>query len=156
MPGDARGRAGRRRWRAAILSSSRALAAALDDLLQGGDADAVTEIAEALARAARAGEQREQRVECLGEAGNVEPLGDRLVEPSALEIAADIERVVPRHPADNADVAAVGPGAAVRAAGDADAEPLAFQTPALKPRRNCADDVLAHPLGLGQRQAAAR
>src|SRR5271169_3924317 len=133
MPGDARGRAGRRRWRAAILSSSGALAAALDDLLQGGDADAVTEIAEALARAARAGEQREQRVERLGQTGDVEPLGDHLVEPSARKIAADIERVEPRHPADNADVAAVGPRTAVRAAGDADAEPLAFQAPALEP-----------------------
>src|SRR5271163_4268933 len=132
------------------------LTAALDYLLQGGNAGAVAEIAEALARGTRAGEQREQRVERVGEAGDVEPLGDRLVEPSALEIAADIERVEPRHPADNADVAAVGPGAAVRAASDADAEPLAFQAPALEPRRDRADDVLTHPLGLGQRQAAAR
>ena len=106
--------------------------------------------------AARAANQREQRVERVGDAGDVEPVGERLVEPGAREIAADIERVKARHPADDADIAAIGPGAAVRAAGDADAEPLAFEPPAPQPRRDRADDVVAHPLRLGQRQPAAR
>ena len=57
-----------------------------------------------------AGEPREQRIERVGDAGDVEPVGERLVEPGAREIAADIERVEARHPADNADIAAIRAG----------------------------------------------
>src|ERR1700730_7310987 len=50
----------------------------------------------------------------------------------------------------------MGPAAAIGAAGDADAKALAFEPPALEPRRNRRDDVALHPLRLGQCQAAAR
>ena len=49
------------------------------------------------------------------------------VEPRAGEVAADIQAVETGHAADNADIPGVRPRAAVRAAGDADAEPLALE-----------------------------
>src|SRR5262249_32706786 len=61
-----------------------------------------------------------------------------------------------RYPADYPDIAAVGPGAAVGAAGDTDAEPLLLQAPALEARGDGIDDLALHALGLGQRQSAAR
>src|SRR5207244_9281332 len=124
------------------------LAHAGDDLRQGGGADAVAEIAEPLAGQPRRRPPREERVERLGEALDVEALGNRGVEASALEIAADIERIEPRHAADDADVAAIGPGAAVGAAGDANAEPLPRHPPALETHRDPADDVALHTLRL--------
>src|SRR5580704_10334607 len=63
-----------------------ALADAADHLLQGRDADAVAEIAEPLAGGPRSGPQREQGIERVGDAGDVEPLGDRLVEPGSLKV----------------------------------------------------------------------
>src|SRR4051794_38224586 len=87
-----------------------ALAEAGDHLLQRGDADPVAEIAKALSGNARGRPEREQRVERIGEAGDVEPLGDDLVEPGALEIAADIQRIKAGHPTDDADIAAISPG----------------------------------------------
>ena len=104
--------------------------AAGDHLLQGGDADPVAEIAEPLAGRARCGVEREERVEHVGDFVEADAVGDRLVEPSPFEIAADIERIEPRDAPDDADIAGIGPGAAVRAAGDADAEPFALQPPA--------------------------
>src|ERR1051325_3348644 len=85
-----------------------------DELGQGHDADAVAEIAKPFIRPAGSGEQRKQRVEGIGDAGDVEPLGERGVEPRALEIAADVKRVETRDAADNADIAGIGAGAAVR------------------------------------------
>ena len=116
----------------------------------------MTEIAKAFLADARGGPQREQRIERLGEAGDVEPFGDDLVEPRAFEIAADIERVIAGHAADDADIAGIRSRATVRAAGDADAEPLALEPPPPQSRRDRIDDVAAHPLGLGQGEAAAR
>src|SRR5438067_2590149 len=118
-------------------------AAALDDLPQRFEADAMAEIAEAFAAYSRGGPQREQRVEHLGQPGDVEALGNRFVQAGAFEIAADIERIISRHAADDADIAGIGPGAAIRAAGDRDAEPLTFEAPAPQPRSDRIDDVAA-------------
>src|ERR1043165_2721909 len=119
MPGTRPGTGGlfSRRWSGGLA------AAALDDVAQCGDADAVTEIAKAFLADARGGPQCEERVERLGEPGNVDPFGNELVEPGPLEIAADIERIISGYAADDADIAGIGLRAAVRAAGDADAEP---------------------------------
>ena len=110
-------------------------------MLQGGRADAVAEIAKALAVGASGGEEREERVEHFGDPVQRHLVGERLVEPGALEIAADKERVEARHAADDADIAGIGPGAAVRAAGDADAEPFVLEPVALaaapRSRRRC-------------------
>src|SRR6266516_3402765 len=95
-----------------------------DDVAQRVEAQAVPEIAEPLAGGARRGEAGEQRVEHIGDTGDAEPLGDRLVEPGARESAADIKRIRSRDPPDDADIAGIGPGAAIGASGDADAEPL--------------------------------
>src|SRR5579885_2400803 len=83
-----------------------------DDLAQFGDAEAVAEIAEAFARLAPLGEQAEQRRQRIGDVVEREPFGDRLVQPGAGEIAADIDRVRAGQPADDADIAGIGPGAA--------------------------------------------
>src|ERR1043166_9838921 len=104
----------------------------------------------------RGGPQGEGGVGRLGEPGSVEPFGNQLVEPGPLEIAADIERIISGYAADDADIAGIGPRAAVRAAGDADAEPLALEPPAPQPRGDGIDDVTAHPLSFGQGEAAAR
>src|SRR6516165_3199156 len=77
-------------------------------------AEAMAEIAETFLGKACLGEQSKQRVESVGDAGNIEPFGDQAVEAGAFEIAGDIERVQPRHAADDADIAAVRPGATVR------------------------------------------
>src|ERR1044071_2234785 len=139
-----------RRWSGGLA------AAALNDLPQRFDADAVTEIAKTFLADARGGPQREERIERLGEPGDVEPFGDQLVEPGPFEIAADIERIISGHAADDADIAGIGPRAAIRAAGDANAEPLALEAPAPQSRGDGIDDVAAHPLRFGQCEAAAR
>ena len=90
----------------------------------------MAEIAKPLSGAG-GGEQREERIERVGEPRDVDPVGHCLVQPGAFEIAADIERIRARHPADDADVAAIGAGAAVRAASDADTQPLLLEAPAL-------------------------
>src|SRR5579883_1501467 len=110
-----------------------------DDLAQFGDAEAVAEIAEAFARLAPLGEQAEQRRQRIGDVVEREPFGDRLVQPGAGEIAADIDRVRAGQPADDADIAGIEPDAAVGAAGDADAEPLALEPEAAEPRDDRAD-----------------
>src|SRR5437764_10804670 len=101
----------------------------------------MAEIAEAFVGGPRRGPQREQRIERVGDAGDVEPLGDHLVEPAAIKVTADIERIEAGDPPDDADIAGIGPGAAIRAAGDADAEPLPLEAPAPQPRRDRRDDV---------------
>src|SRR2546421_9877643 len=104
----------------------------------------MAEIAEAFAAHSRGGPQREQRIERLGQPGDVEPLGNRLVQAGAFEIAPDIERIRSRDAADDADIAGIGPGAAVRAAGAANAEPLACGAPTPQPRGERNDKVAAH------------
>src|SRR5579884_4469801 len=73
--------------------------------LQYAGAEAVAEIAEALAGQPRGRKQREQRVERLGDLVQCQPVGDDLVEAGALEVAADEQRVMARHAPDDADVA---------------------------------------------------
>src|SRR6516225_3843475 len=116
----------------------------------------MAEIAEALARNARRCEQREQRIERVGDPGDVETLGDHGVEAGAFKIAADVKRVETRQAADDADIAIIGPGAAVRAPGNAHTEAFVLQAPEPQPRRDHADDLLANALGLGQLTEAER
>ena len=89
--------------------------------------DAVAEIAKTLARVAVGGIEREQRVERLADGTERHLVDECHVEPRAFEIAADKQRVIAGHAADDADVAGIGPGAAIGAAGDADAEALALR-----------------------------
>ena len=51
----------------------------------------MAEIAKAFGPEARGGPQREQRVEHLGQPGDVESLGYGLVQAGTFEIAADLE-----------------------------------------------------------------
>ncbi len=95
-----------------------------EGLLQGGHADAMAEIAEPFAFGAGGSVEREERIEHLGDPVQRNLVGERLIEPGAREIAADEQGVEPWHAADDADVAGVRACAAVRAAGDADAEPF--------------------------------
>ena len=138
--------------------SGRSAAARRDLLAQGGDADAVAEIAEAFARPPLA---RRTRANSGSSASAMPAMSSRSasgwLSRVPCEIAADIERIEARHPADDADIAAIGPGAAVRAAGDADAEPLAVPAPSARSRAAIAPTMSSlHPLRLGQRQPAAR
>ena len=61
---------------------------------------------------------------------------------------------MPGHPADQADIAGIGPGAAIRAAGDAERDALLGQAVARQHALDLPQDRRADPFGLGQRQTA--
>src|SRR6185437_11164952 len=119
-------------------------------------ADPVTEIAEAFAGAALGGEDGEELAELLRHLGIRHAVDQQGVEARALEITADEKRVEAGHAADDADIAGIGAGAAIGAAGDADTEPLVLEAVALELLRDAVDQWLAHALRLGERQAAGR
>src|SRR5262249_1922116 len=70
--------------------------------------------------------------------------------------AADEHGVEAGHAANDAYVAGIGPRAAVRATGDAIAEPFVFEPVTPQPRFDRGNDVVTDAFGLGQRQPAAR
>jgi hypothetical protein len=116
----------------------------------------MAEIAKAFAGNARRREQLEKRIERLSDRVQRHLVGDPGVEPRAGEVATDIQAVETGHAPDNADISGVWPRAAIRAAGDADAEPLALEPIMAQPSLDGSHDVVAYSLGLGQCQAAAR
>src|SRR5262249_60709040 len=87
---------------------------------------AVAEIAEPLVSETSPCKEREQRIERIGDLGEGESIGDRPVQPGAFEIAANVERIEPGDAADDTNIPGVGTGAAIWAAGDADAQPFAI------------------------------
>src|SRR5580700_9806850 len=122
-----------------------------DDFAQFCDAITLAEIAKALVLCAPRRVDREERVEHVRNLVEADALGDNLVEPRPLKIAADINRIEAGDAADDADIARVRPGTAIRAASDADRHPLLLDAPARHALDDLADHAVADPLGLGQR-----
>src|SRR5215469_1672862 len=137
-------------------SSRRPPSTAVYRLSQCLGTHAVAEIAEPFVAETSPCKEPEQRIERIDDFSEGEPISDRPVQPGAFEIAANVERIEPGDAADDADIPRVGTGAAVWAAGDADAQPLAFQPQALEPRQDLSDQIVANALGLGDGEPAAR
>src|ERR1700737_4934316 len=146
-----------RRSRPEIPSSlRRSLVTLSQRLLQRRLPGAMAEIAKPLVVEASGRIEREERVQHFGDLAERHLVDERGVEPGAGKIAADEQAEIPGHAADDADVAGIGPSTAVRASGDADAEALALEAVIAQPGLDRGDDVVAHPLGLGQRQSTGR
>src|SRR5580658_9140642 len=88
------------------------------------EAPALAEIAETLGAVAVPGPERGDRLQHPALPVDRHALEDALVQPRSLEIAAEKDGIGVRSPADQADIAGIGPGAAVRTAGDAQRESL--------------------------------
>src|SRR5262249_11094772 len=117
-------------------------------------ADASAIIAEALIGAAIRFETREQWLEQRHDLARRHEVLQEEVEPCAEHIAADEYRVLVTGAADDTDVALVGPDAAVRAAGDADADCLALQAEARQLGFELIDDAGQDAFGFRDGQAA--
>ena len=116
----------------------------------------IQEIAEAFPGIPGLGELREQRGQRFRHVIFRNTVEQLPVQPRSFEIAADIEREVSRHAADQPDIAGIGPGAAVGAAGDADAQAFLRQTVARHDLGDAVDHRRADTLRLRQRQTAGR
>ena len=112
--------------------------------------------AETFARLPPLGIGREQRVERGNDAGMIEIFAIKLVEPRAVEGAAQIEIVAAGAFADQADFGEIGPGAAVRASGHADDDVIGGKTMRRKPVIERVQKLGQIALALGQREAAGR
>src|SRR5512145_551754 len=116
----------------------------------------MAKISESLAGVAATGEEGEQGFERRRDIAISDFVEQTFGQPRALKIAADIERVMSGHAADDADIAGIGPRASIGTAGDSDADPLVAETMADERRLDRADEIVLDPLGLAQREAACR
>src|SRR5271170_5167018 len=116
----------------------------------------MAEIAKAFGDGAMRSIKRKEGIERLADRAKRHLIDEQCIQPRAFEITANEQRIIARHPADDANIAGIGPGAAVGATGDADAEPLMFEPVTGETRFDASDDVVAHALGLSQRQATSR
>src|SRR5271156_1572213 len=116
-----------------IRSVARFAARLRQNLAQRRDTVPVTEIAETFFDLALFCVDSKERFEDVRDLAEADSLGDDLIEPGPLEIAADIDRIEAGNPADNPDIAAIGPRAAIGAAGDTDRNPFLLHAPARHP-----------------------